>query len=50
MILKQTVESAIFIHEYTGRGFGGEQYILTQKRTIANRLAKETREADVHRH
>jgi hypothetical protein len=28
-ILKQTVECAIFIREYTGQGFGGDHYMCT---------------------
>ena len=45
-ILKQTVECAIFIREYTGRGFGGEHFsphtsIATHKHT------RPTHETDV---
>ena len=35
-ILKQTVECAIFIREYTGHGFGGDDYIISCDVLIIN--------------
>ena len=46
-ILKQTVECAIFIREYTGHGFGGELIIYVRTFIIINISTRPTREADV---
>jgi hypothetical protein len=46
-ILKQTVECAIFIREYTGHGFGG--WLLTghYRPMVADWLARQGRDPDV---
>jgi hypothetical protein len=46
-ILKQTVECAIFIREYTGHGFGGELITYARISMIINISTRPTREADV---
>jgi hypothetical protein len=46
-ILKQTVECAIFIREYTGHGFGGELIMYARISINVNIFTKPSREADV---
>jgi hypothetical protein len=46
-ILKQTVECAIFIREYTGHGFGGELIMYARISIIVDIFTRPSREADV---
>jgi hypothetical protein len=46
-ILKQTVECAIFIREYTGHGFGGELIMYARIYIIVNIFTRPSRKADV---
>jgi hypothetical protein len=49
-ILKQTVECAIFIREYTGHGFGGKYEAIGTDVLELNLVNRQSSETDLFRH